>query len=131
MSLYYIAPTMEPKSEPSAGGIDDKTLDWSIMSQPHPPASAETVMEPSFYYGAPAVIPATVQDTRSQIHMPPPSTHRSQNIASDDGIELQGPLQIDGSVKSGGSIVFNGDFMVRDKIDAYGTINMNGNVTSQ
>jgi hypothetical protein len=44
-------------------------------------------------------------------------------------LEIQGPLDIQGSVKSGGSINLDGDFIVKDKIDAYGAITMNGNVS--
>lgn len=56
---------------------------------------------------------------------------RSRSIKSDDPLEIQGPLDIQGSVKSGGSINFNGDFIVKDKIDAYGGITMNGNVSCE
>lgn len=101
------------------------------MSQPQPAGAADAGTKPSLPYGAPAALPAAVQEARPQTQMQPPSLQRSQSITSDDGIELLGPLQIEGSVKSGGSIVFNGDFMVKKKIDAYGAINMNGNVTSQ
>lgn len=53
---------------------------------------------------------------------------RSRSIKSDDALDIQGPLDIQGSVKSGGSISFAGDFIVKDKIDAYGAIDIDGNV---
>ena len=56
---------------------------------------------------------------------------RSKSIKSEEGLDLQGPLEIAGSVKSGGSINFNGDFAVKDKIDAYGAININGSLNSE
>jgi cytoskeletal protein CcmA (bactofilin family) len=56
---------------------------------------------------------------------------RSRSIKSDDPLVIQGPLDIQGSVKSGGSIRFDGDFMVKDKIDAYGAITIDGNVSCE
>lgn len=57
-----------------------------------------------------------------------PQFRRSRSIRSEHQLDLRGPLDIAGSVKSGSSINFDGDFIVRDKIDAYGAINMSGSV---
>lgn len=53
---------------------------------------------------------------------------RSRSIRSERELNLRGPLDIAGSVKSGSSISFNGDFIVREKVDAYGAIDMNGSI---
>jgi cytoskeletal protein CcmA (bactofilin family) len=53
---------------------------------------------------------------------------RSRSIKTDDSVDLQGPLEVEGSVKSGGNIGFHGDFVVREKIDAYGAIHINGSL---
>lgn len=53
---------------------------------------------------------------------------RTRSIRSDRELDLRGPLDIIGSVKSGSNINFDGDFIVREKIDAYGAIDMNGSV---
>jgi cytoskeletal protein CcmA (bactofilin family) len=62
---------------------------------------------------------------------PPQGFRRSRSVKSDSELSLEGPLDVHGSVKSGGSIVFDGDFVIRDKIDAYGAITINGSVTSR
>ena len=56
---------------------------------------------------------------------------RSRSIRSDQPLDLYGPLEIEGSVKSGSSIKFDGDFVVRGAIDAYGKIGMKGDVTCE
>lgn len=61
----------------------------------------------------------------------PPTFQRSRSIKSEEQLDLYGPLEIVGSVKSGSSINFDGDFIVRDKIDAYGGIAMNGNISCE
>ncbi|KFH49092.1 hypothetical protein ACRE_001290 [Hapsidospora chrysogenum ATCC 11550] len=63
-----------------------------------------------------------------EIHQP--TLRRSKCIENGDGLDLQGPLEIDGHVKSGGSINFVGDFVVKEEIDAYGAISINGSVNS-
>jgi hypothetical protein len=60
-----------------------------------------------------------------------PIFQKSKSIKSETELELQGPLEVAGSVKSGGSITFRGDFIIRDKIDAYGTITMDGSVSAK
>lgn len=62
---------------------------------------------------------------------PPPAFKRSKGVKSESELSLKGPLDIHGSVKSGGSIDFDGDFFIRDKIDAYGAITINGNVSAE
>lgn len=61
----------------------------------------------------------------------PPTFQRSRSIKSENQLDLHGPLEIVGSVKSGSSINFDGDFIVRDKIDAYGGIAMNGSISCE
>ncbi len=56
---------------------------------------------------------------------------RSRSIKSDDPLNLRGPLEVVGSLKSGRSISLEGDFVVRGKLDAYGDITMNGSVTCE
>lgn len=54
---------------------------------------------------------------------------RNPTIESPESIALSGPMDIDGSVKCGGSVAFYGDFSVRDKIEVYGDIDLQGNMT--
>ncbi len=56
------------------------------------------------------------------------SVRKTKSVKSEDDIVLQGPLDIRGSVKSGRSITLNGDFTIDDKMDAYGAIDISGNV---
>jgi cytoskeletal protein CcmA (bactofilin family) len=79
----------------------------------------------SYEYATSSSEPVTSQEPS------PPSFQRSRSIKSEVELTLKGPLEINGSVKSGGSIDFDGDFVVRDKIDAYGAITINGNVSSE
>lgn len=53
---------------------------------------------------------------------------RTRSVWSEDAVSLQGPLDVTGSVKSGRSVTLNGDFTVQDKIEAYGSIDIAGNV---
>ena len=53
---------------------------------------------------------------------------KSRSVRSEDAVALQGPLDVTGSVKSGRNITLNGDFTVQDKIEAYGSIDITGNV---
>lgn len=53
---------------------------------------------------------------------------RKKSVKSDSSIELKGPMEVDGSVKSGAGVTFNGDFAVRDRIEAYGNIDVNGSL---
>jgi hypothetical protein len=54
---------------------------------------------------------------------------RNKSIKSPESVEISGPMEVDGSVKCEGSIAFFGDFSVRDKIEAYGDVNLDGNMT--
>lgn len=54
---------------------------------------------------------------------------RKKSIKSETSIDLKGPMEVDGSVKSGAGVTFSGDFAVRDRIEAYGNINVNGSLT--
>jgi hypothetical protein len=54
---------------------------------------------------------------------------KRKSVKSDASVELRGPMEVDGSVKSMGGITFSGDFSVRDRIEAYGNIDINGNLT--
>ena len=56
---------------------------------------------------------------------------RSRGIKSDARLDLVGPQEIVGSVRSGASIAFDGDFIVKGNIDAYGAISVNGSLASQ
>lgn len=55
---------------------------------------------------------------------------RSGSIRSEGSLNLQGPLDVAGSVK-GRSLTFDGDFIVSDSIEAYGSIDINGNMTCE
>lgn len=50
-------------------------------------------------------------------------------MRSEGDVSLQGPLDVAGSVKSGRSITLSGDFTIDDKMEAYGSIDIHGNVT--
>jgi len=54
---------------------------------------------------------------------------KRRSIKSEASIELVGPMEVDGSVKSMGAVTFTGDFSVRDRIEAYGDIDVNGSLT--
>lgn len=56
---------------------------------------------------------------------------RARSVKSDEPLDLRGPLEVAGSVRSGRSINLEGDFIIRDKIDAYGDIVMNGSVSCE
>lgn len=55
---------------------------------------------------------------------------RSGSIRSEGRLNLQGPLDVAGSVR-GRSLTFNGEFIVSDRIEAYGGIDINGNMTCE
>lgn len=55
---------------------------------------------------------------------------RSRSIRSEGNLELRGPLDVAGTVK-GRSLTFEGDFIVSDRIEAYGSIDVNGNMTCE
>ena len=120
MSLFYPTTAMDTAADP-APGTKNESPDQASSDDTQAPAAGQQTMPSSYYY-------TTAPDAST--HIQSPTYQRSRSIKSDEGLDLQGPLQIDGSVKSGGSINFNGDFTVRDKIDAYGAINMNGTTTS-
>jgi hypothetical protein len=54
---------------------------------------------------------------------------KKKSIKSETSVELKGPMEVDGSVKSMGAVTFTGDFSVRDRIEAYGDIDINGNLS--
>ena len=54
---------------------------------------------------------------------------KKKSIKSDNAIDLRGPMEVDGSVKSMASLTFSGDFWVRDRIEAYGNVDVGGNLT--
>lgn len=54
---------------------------------------------------------------------------KRKSIKSEASIEIVGPMEVDGSVKSMGAVTFTGDFSVRDRIEAYGDIDVNGSLT--
>lgn len=56
------------------------------------------------------------------------SVRKTRSIRSEDAVSLQGPLDVMGSIKSGRNITLKGDFTVEDKIEAYGSIDIAGNV---
>lgn len=60
-----------------------------------------------------------------------PAYKRSKSVKSEHEITLNGPLDVVGSVKSGSSINLNNDVIVREKLDAYGAIGLNGNITCE
>ncbi|KAL6692565.1 hypothetical protein J3F84DRAFT_351493 [Trichoderma pleuroticola] len=56
---------------------------------------------------------------------------KSKSIKSEDEINVQGPLEVAGSVQSGRGINFQGSISVRGPIDAYGNITTNGELSCQ
>jgi cytoskeletal protein CcmA (bactofilin family) len=60
-----------------------------------------------------------------------PPFKRSSSIRSEGQLDLRGPLEVLGSVKAGRGINFDGDIIVRDKIDAYGNIDVDGNLSCE
>jgi uncharacterized protein (DUF342 family) len=54
---------------------------------------------------------------------------KRNSINSDTSLELNGPMEVTGSVRSGGALTFTGDFSVGERIEAYGDIDVNGNMT--
>lgn len=56
-------------------------------------------------------------------------TKKRNSINSDTSLELNGPMEVNGSVRSGGPVTFTGDFSVRERIEAYGDIDVAGNMT--
>lgn len=54
---------------------------------------------------------------------------KRKSIKSEASIEIMGPMEVDGSVKSMGAVTFTGEFSVRDRIEAYGDIDVNGSLT--
>lgn len=54
---------------------------------------------------------------------------RSGSIHSEQSLELAGPLDVAGTIRAR-NIRFDGDFIVSDTIDAYGAIEINGNMTA-
>ncbi|KAJ3495869.1 hypothetical protein NLG97_g3078 [Lecanicillium saksenae] len=55
---------------------------------------------------------------------------RSTSIHSEHNLELTGPLDVAGTIKAR-NITFDGDFIVSDAIDAYGDMEINGNMTAE
>lgn len=55
---------------------------------------------------------------------------RSRSIHSENNLELTGPLDVAGTIRAR-NINFDGDFIVSDTIDAYGNIEINGNMTAE
>jgi len=60
---------------------------------------------------------------------PASSAHMKRGIKSNESLKLEGPMDVDGSIKSMGGVRFDGDFSVRDKIEAYGNVDVYGNLT--
>lgn len=55
---------------------------------------------------------------------------RSTSIHTEHNLQLTGPLDVAGTI-SARNIKFSGDFIVSDTIDAYGNIDINGNMTAE
>lgn len=55
---------------------------------------------------------------------------RSQSIHTENSLELTGPLDVAGTIQAR-NIYFDGDFIVSDAIDAYGNIELDGNMTAE
>jgi cytoskeletal protein CcmA (bactofilin family) len=55
-------------------------------------------------------------------------TKKKKSIKSEEALELRGPLEVDGSVKSMASVSFvgGGEFAVRDRVEAYGNLEVEG-----
>jgi hypothetical protein len=54
---------------------------------------------------------------------------RKKAVQSEKSITMHGPMEVCGTVKSGGAITFNGDFSIGDRIEAYGNIDLKGSLT--
>ncbi|KKP02155.1 hypothetical protein THAR02_05741 [Trichoderma harzianum] len=64
-------------------------------------------------------------------YAPPRNVKKSKSIKSEEEINIQGPLEVAGSVQSGRGINFQGCISVRGPIDAYGNITTNGEISCQ
>ncbi|KAJ4292320.1 hypothetical protein N0V88_005952 [Collariella sp. IMI 366227] len=67
----------------------------------------------------------------STAHQSTPQIKYKKSIKSDNALDLRGPMQVDGSVKSMSSVTMSGDFSVRDRIEAdkvkiFGKLKING-----
>lgn len=60
---------------------------------------------------------------------PSHNANKMRSIKSDDPLDLRGPMEVDGSVKSMSSVTFRGDFSVKDRIEAYGDVDIQGNLS--
>lgn len=58
----------------------------------------------------------------------PPGYRRSRSVKSDHQVDLLGPIYVDGSIKSGSGVNLTSDVMVREKLEAYGAIFINGSL---
>jgi cytoskeletal protein CcmA (bactofilin family) len=61
----------------------------------------------------------------------PRQVKTSNNIRSEEEINVQGPLEVAGSVQSGRGINFQGSISVKGPIDAYGNITTKGEMSCQ
>ncbi|GJC95168.1 hypothetical protein ColKHC_03994 [Colletotrichum higginsianum] len=89
---------------------------------PSPPTEYD---EPT---GTAATKTATATATTTAV---PAEVKKCKSIRSEGEVTLQGPLRIAGSVAAGGNATFNGDFDVRDRVEAYGAIEVNGNLVCE
>jgi hypothetical protein len=97
-----------------------ETESSKIKDEPMEPYHQEDQYAAAAYYYGGATADAA---------QPPPAFRRERSINVDEELTLVGPLEVHGSVKSGSSINFEGDFIVKGRVDAYGAINMNGSST--
>jgi hypothetical protein len=58
-----------------------------------------------------------------------PGYKKKKSIKSDASVDIKGPMEVDGSIKSMGAVTMTGDFIVRDRVEAYGNIDLDGNMT--
>lgn len=59
----------------------------------------------------------------------PPGYRMSRSIKDDQPIDLMGPVDVLGYVKSGSGVNLTGEVIVREKLEAYGAIFINGSVS--
>ncbi|KAF7543992.1 hypothetical protein G7Z17_g10311 [Cylindrodendrum hubeiense] len=59
----------------------------------------------------------------------PPGFLRSRSVRDDGQVDLLGPIDVDGSVKSGSGVTLTNDIIIREKLEAYGAIYINGSVS--
>ncbi|OAR01048.1 hypothetical protein LLEC1_02903 [Akanthomyces lecanii] len=119
----YPSPTSLPSPEvpqfQEFSRIPPLALDQAVSAWPEQHTRREGM--PEYYHHAGSSLTGDVYGLEYQ---------RSRSIHSEQNLELTGPLDVAGTIKAR-NIVFEGDFIVSDTIDAYGDVEINGNMTAE